>query len=359
MARRIKTVFSLTSWTFLLSILVLGLGIFLSPWLPLSFVPWLQVLSPLLVGLSVLYTIGLIISLFQARWFWAGLCALFLGLSCLVISQNIRSDQPALVETPEQLKVLSYNLGAFRLTSQKVGKVIKLIQELDPDIIAFQEFRNVQVGESKEAISYFSDQLDLPYYHFLHLHSHIHGIAVFSRYPILANDTLYLPEEEVNSGMMTTIQTPQGPINIANLHMSSFQFVTVMRSADGRLNKTKAFFRQIKRVLWRQEAKFDKVFAAIDASPYPVILAGDFNAPSHSRLSRMYRGRLSDAFLTKGVGGGWTFPMKRRGGNWGMRLDYLYYSPEVEALRCERFPRAISDHFPLLGTFRLKAEPSP
>lgn len=359
MAQRIKTVFSLASWSFLVSILALGLGIFISPWLPLSIVPWLQVLSPLLVGLSVFYVIYLIVFLFQSRWIWAFACAVYFMLCGLVFSQNIQKEAKPHIDSPDQFTVMSYNLGAFRLNEKKVRQALELIQEIDPDIIAFQEFRNVEFGGKGEAIKYFSDELDLPYYHFLHLHSHIHGIAIFSRYPILRNDTLYLPKEEINSGMISTIETPQGRISLANLHMSSFQFNSVLRRADGRIDKAKIFFRQIRRVLNRQEQKFEKVFSVLEASPYPVILAGDFNAPSHSRLSNKYRNRLSDAFLTDGVGYGWTYPMKRHDGNWGMRLDYLYYSVGIDALRCERISRSVSDHFPLLGTFRLIEQPLP
>lgn len=353
MARKIKGFFRFTGWVFLISVFALGLGIFLAPYLPLSIAPWLQVLSPSLAGLIFLYAIFLIFFLFRSRWIWAGISLGYVLISGLLISQNIQSDTKALPTDTDQFTVLTYNLGAFRLNERKVDQIVDFLKEQNPDIIAFQELRNIEIDTVGRTVNYFADKLGLPYSHFLNLPSHLHGIAIISRYPILETDTLYLPEDEINSGMIATIETPKGLISLANLHMSSYQFFSVIRRADGRLNKFKAFLKRIRDVLWLQEEKFEKIFAKLDASPHPVILVGDFNAPSHSRLSQMYRSRLSDAFLEVGVGKGWTYPLRRRKGSWGMRLDYLYYSEGVEALRAERIRRPISDHFPLQGTFRL------
>jgi len=353
MAKRIKGLLRFIVWSFLLFIAVLSIGIFLAPWLPLSILPWVQVLSPLLPSLSIIYGLALLTFLLRKEWKRAAVPAVFLLLAFLIFNQNIRPEAEEQAATP-QFKVLTYNLGAFEFNETKVKKVLRLVNEVEPDFIAFQEFRNVEFKDQGRAIQYFSEALDLPHYQFIHLPSHVHGVAVFSRYRIVSHDTLFLPTEEVNSGMITTIESPHGLMGLATLHMSSYQSGTTLRRKRTFLGRIKNLLKQIRKVLYLQEEKYDQIFAVLDDYPHPYILAGDFNAPSHSRMSRKFRSKLTDSFLEKGSGDGWTFPFRRgKNGSWGMRLDYLYHTTGIEVLECKRIPKVISDHFPLLGTFRL------
>ncbi|MEL7532634.1 MAG: endonuclease/exonuclease/phosphatase family protein [Bacteroidota bacterium] len=357
MGKRIRGLFRFIAWSFLLFIAVLSLGIFLAPWLPLSILPWVQVLSPLLPSLSVIYALTLLAFLLRKEWIRALVPAFFLLFSYLIFQQNVRPPSvPQSGDSP--YKVLTYNLGAFEFNKRKVAKVLDLVNEIEPDLIAFQEFRNVEFEDEGRAIHYFSEALNLPHYQFIHLPSHVHGVAVFSRYPIVKLDTLFLPTEEVNSGMITTIDGPDGLFGLGTLHMSSYQIGTTLRRKRTFLGRLKNLTKQIKKVLYLQEEKYDQIFAVLDSYPHPYILAGDFNAPSHSRMSRRFRAKLADAYLEKGSGDGWTFPFRRgKNGSWGMRLDYMYHSPKFEVLECKRVAKVISDHFPLLGTFRLKGQP--
>ncbi|MEL6653929.1 MAG: endonuclease/exonuclease/phosphatase family protein, partial [Bacteroidota bacterium] len=344
-------------WLFLLFFAILSIGIFLAPWLPLSILPWVQVLSPLLPSLSVLYGLILLVFLFRKRWVHASVPALFLLLSFLIYRQNI-GPGPRADSAEAEFQVMTYNLGAFYFNKQKAHEVLKLVNESKPDIIAFQEFRNVEFDGEGRAIQYFSEALNLPHYRFVHLPSHVHGVAIFSRFPIVSLDTLYQPKDELNVGIFATLDSPYGRFGIGSLHMSSFQIGTTLRRKRSFGGKMLNLLRQIRRVLYLQDEKYQKIFAKIGDYPYPYVLAGDFNAPSHSRLSRKFRSHLSDSFWEVGQGEGWTFPFRRyRDDQWGMRLDYLYHNEGIEAISCERIARAISDHYPLRGTFRLVLEP--
>lgn len=71
-------------------------------------------------------------------------------------------------------------------------------------------------------------------------------------------------------------------------------------------------------------AQFVQLDEIIDASPYPIVLAGDFNATlEHAPLDRLVQGEVRDAFAVAGSGFGatwpsWSWPMPSV-----MRIDHV------------------------------------
>ncbi|MBQ9427066.1 MAG: endonuclease/exonuclease/phosphatase family protein [Paludibacteraceae bacterium] len=95
----------------------------------------------------------------------------------------------------------------------------------------------------------------------------------------------------------------------------------------------------------------------VDASPYPVILAGDFNVPPLSRTYYILKRGLRDCFLeTIFLRYGTTYPLRAAADaedasfSPGVRIDYIFCSPSLTPLTSEVISTAASDHYPLRCT---------
>ncbi len=94
------------------------------------------------------------------------------------------------------------------------------------------------------------------------------------------------------------------------------------------------------------------------ASPYPVILAGDFNVPPLNRTYYILKRGLRDCFLeTSFLRYGTTYPLRAAADaedassfSPGVRIDYIFCSPSLTPLTSEVISTAASDHYPLRCT---------
>ena len=95
-----------------------------------------------------------------------------------------------------------------------------------------------------------------------------------------------------------------------------------------------------------QQAK--EVKRAINQSPYPVIVVGDFNAIPLSRVYWKIKLGLRDTFLEGSLGLlGNTY--RRKG--IGVRIDYILCSRKLQAIDSKVDKQAkYSDHYPLIST---------
>ena len=89
----------------------------------------------------------------------------------------------------------------------------------------------------------------------------------------------------------------------------------------------------------------------IKQSPYPVILAGDFNSVPNSYEYYTISDILQDCFLEAGNG----FSTSFHDYKFPIRIDYIFSSKELKPLsyKVDR-TKKLSDHYPVMATFSLK-----
>jgi len=92
-----------------------------------------------------------------------------------------------------------------------------------------------------------------------------------------------------------------------------------------------------------------KYFISV-SSPYPVILAGDFNDTPSSYTYREMKGALTDGFRRCGNGYGGTF--RYLGGL--LRIDYIFYDDTFECVRYYMPSETVSDHKVVIAELRFK-----
>jgi endonuclease/exonuclease/phosphatase family metal-dependent hydrolase len=83
----------------------------------------------------------------------------------------------------------------------------------------------------------------------------------------------------------------------------------------------------------------------VKASPYRVILLGDFNDLPHSFAVCMAGQGLKDSFVAKGRGLGHTYA----GGFPSFRIDHIMADPELPVHGHRVLPGRHSDHYPVVA----------
>ncbi len=322
---------------------------FLAPWVP---VPWLPELQLVPIAMPLLLPVWLFWLWRAARlrsWKIATLSIAGLLLCGHVLLKD-RGGNETTAQQPD-LTVISYNVGTFDFSEKKVIEIGNLLENQNVDLIAMQEFRNHDLGEGVSAMKYLAEKWNLPHHHFLHLPHHVHGAAFFSRYPILAIDTLFLPKDEINSGILVTVETEKGKVGIANVHFSSFHIQAIYDKEPDMKRRFWGIHARAKKALALQQDKVNMVLKELKSYPHPVLIVGDFNAIPHSAIIRQVEEQYQDAFRVAGEGWGWTFPVL---GQLGIRIDYQFASPNLQPLGLKVIRKAASDHYPMLGTYQLK-----
>jgi endonuclease/exonuclease/phosphatase family metal-dependent hydrolase len=89
----------------------------------------------------------------------------------------------------------------------------------------------------------------------------------------------------------------------------------------------------------------------INASPYAVIVCGDFNDTPISYAYQQLRGNLKDAFVSSGSGIGRTYIGKLP----SFRIDNVFHSEEFESFNFQTSDFRMSDHLPVSCTLIKKS----
>lgn len=328
---------------------VLAILASLAPHISVDFLPEIQFLA---IGLPFTFPIW-------AFWVWRSLklrarWSLIFSLVALLLCGRVvlrdweigsrdSSSDPT-------LSVLSFNVGTFNFDPENIYLVADLLDSLKPDVVVMQEFRNQRMEDGKTAMEYLEGRCGFEYNQFIHLPYHVHGAAIFSHHQITGLDTLFLPVEEINSGLLFRLDTDLGPVAVANVHLTSFHMSATLAGKGGIRQKLRTIHQRTREALHLQQAKIDAIQAGISSLEMPVIVAGDFNSAPHSRIIEQMRQLLTDSFSEAGSGNGWTYQLKRIA---GIRIDYQFASSNLQPLSHEVVRVPISDHYPTFVTYHI------
>lgn len=254
----------------------------------------------------------------------------------------------------QQLKVLTYNLYGLRLLPDK-GRTTR--GKDDQEYLAYLDasVRPIDlwcVQESSHSISpQHASHLDLTHHHALKYHK----TGIFSRYPILEKGEL-IKSERGNQSVWTDINVNGTRIRVYSIHLASTKISsTAQRLAEEGDLQERETWRDIRSVIgsYKRASQLRakealEIAKHIAASPYPVIVCGDFNETPVSFVYRTIRQakQLQDAFVQAGRGVGTTY-----GGVLpALRIDYILVDPFF-TVRSHEIQRVLfSDHYPVSCT---------
>jgi endonuclease/exonuclease/phosphatase family metal-dependent hydrolase len=116
------------------------------------------------------------------------------------------------------------------------------------------------------------------------------------------------------------------------------------------MTEVKSIGQSLKRGFVRRALQAQLVKEHVDRSPYPVIIAGDFNDTPVSYAYRKIRKGLNDSFVSSGYGAGFTY----KGNYPPNRIDYILYDKSLTSTSFEIRKVKFSDHYPIIAWFRKK-----
>jgi endonuclease/exonuclease/phosphatase family metal-dependent hydrolase len=116
------------------------------------------------------------------------------------------------------------------------------------------------------------------------------------------------------------------------------------------LTEIKSISSSLRKGFIKRASQAKAVKARIDKSPYPVIVAGDFNDTPVSYSYRKIRKGLNDAFVSSGYGAGFTY----KGNYPPNRIDYILFDDSFECRQFDISKVKYSDHYPIVAYFRKK-----
>lgn len=320
---------------------------------------------PAFFGLAYPYL--LIINLLFAL-FWAFFLKYEALLSVLVIciginhlSNFIRIGKPS-GDKKETFKVLSYNVRLFNYFENPLAgsekKVISFLKEQKADIICLQEF--YLNGNPEEKDQAFRAALGGKYQSHMKVigsgRNRYYGIVTYSKYPIVRKGQVTHPRSS-SLTIFTDVVIGKDTIRVFNNHLQSFRLRRMERSfieeitdpSDNEsLDALKSLSISLKKAFVMRAQQSNSLKLSINKSPYPVIVAGDFNDTPVSYSYRKILKGLNDSFVKSGYGAGFTY----RGNYPANRIDYILYDKSLENRYFEILKVRYSDHYPVVSYFR-------
>jgi endonuclease/exonuclease/phosphatase family metal-dependent hydrolase len=269
------------------------------------------------------------------------------------------------------LRVMSWNVMHFNIQEhkkhpEKKAAMIKIINDFNPDIACFQEM--VASDDNPNSINYvpdFVEKMKMRDYHYAYIKKldfdkkHHFGIITFSKYPIIRKATICLNPNNYNSVFQyCDIKVNRDTIRVFNVHLQSLKFSPDNRSyiEDPSLNnekdldESKNILYKFKKEYLKRREQADAVRRAINQSPYPVMVCGDFNDVPNSYPYRTIGKNLNNTFSTCGFGLEATFSSIAP----TLRIDHIFTDRRFDILQFKRLKKKLSDHYPIVTDIRLK-----
>ncbi len=316
----------------------------LSSYLTFQMIPVLSVLSlfvPLLFALNLL---------FAGYWIYKRKKKFLLSLVTLIVGYFAFGSfygmgNEAGETEPSDLKIMTYNVLGFNKygwnKDPNTGdRIVGFIKKADPDIICIQEHNRIRHRQLRQ----YPYRSETPYVSSRTIQ------AIFSKYPIVGNGSLDLPDT-TNNIIYADILYGKDTIRIYNLHLESFKIIPSKRAfADGEQSE-KNYKRLIR--TFNKQLEQAKIFEAhLAKSPYTNIICGDFNNTQFSNVYKIVKGELNDTFLEKGMGYGRTYKLWKI----PLRIDYILTDPIFEVVSHTNYDEKLSDHYPVMATLRMASE---
>ncbi len=139
-----------------------------------------------------------------------------------------------------------------------------------------------------------------------------------------------------------------------NVYLNPFSFekekIKPEENLDDNEQKLKYILKRLVPVFKIHQEEVLQIRKAIDNSPYPVILAGDFNAVPNSYEYYHLGKNLKDAFVEAGNGSATSFHDYK----FPIRIDYIFCSEQIKPVsyKVDRSVK-LSDHFPVIAEFKI------
>jgi endonuclease/exonuclease/phosphatase family metal-dependent hydrolase len=257
------------------------------------------------------------------------------------------------------VRLFNYFEGRNNIASEK--NILELLKNQQSDIICLQEI--YLIGDPYQKETTIKSALGGKYYsHFKVIstgRNRYYGIATLSKFPIINRGDI-VHEKSSSLSIYSDIMAGKDTIRIFNNHLQSFQLHRMERTFLNELvqssedketiNEIIGISASLRKGFIKRASQAKAVKSEIDKSPYPLIVAGDFNDTPISYSYRKIRKGLNDSFVSSGYGAGFTY----KGNYPPNRIDYILYDNAFECRQFDIIKVKYSDHYPIIAYFRKK-----
>ncbi len=264
------------------------------------------------------------------------------------------------------IRIVSYNVRLFNnlekgAASSESG-IMDYISKEQADIICLQEFylsgnRVVREAEiRRKAGKGYNSHIKV----ISRTRDRYYGIVTFTRFPVVNRGEIIHPASSSLS-IFTDVIIEGDTVRIYNNHLQSFRLKAIEKSfleeitsngEDETTSRVRSLAASLRNGFIQRARQADVVKEHIDNSPYPVIVAGDFNDTPVSYSYRRMRKGLNDSFVHSGNGAGFTYKGKYPAN----RIDYILYDDSFESTEFRISRVKFSDHYPVSATLRMASE---
>ena len=320
---------------------VLLLLSFTLPFLPPKTFPFLSVIN---LGVSFLILIN---GLFFIYWLVKLKRQLTLSLIVLVIGyfsfgSLYKFSSSKKIETPENLKVVNYNVRLFNLYEwiPEKGietKIIDFIKTEAPEVLSVQEYhphKNIDLSFFKYKYEHLSGKKTK------------YGQAIFSQFPIVNSGSIEFPDT-ANNAIFADVVKGKDTIRVYNIHLESMRIDTKVQNL--KKEDSERLFKRIGTTFKMQEFQTELFLTHKKQCKYKMVICGDFNNTAFSYVYRKIKGDLNDTFKEAGNGFGRTYDFKF----FPVRIDFIFADEAFYVNGFKAYNEHYSDHYPIMATLSL------
>ena len=256
------------------------------------------------------------------------------------------------VEGEPSLKVVSYNVGLFAHADKEQDRaeladsVSAYLMRQDADIICLQEFYLPSKINLDRWLHQHFPGYKAEYYVLTGKSGHA-GNLTLSRRPVVGRGKEVF-EKSTNMAIWTDVRLDSSTVRIYNCHFESYN-ISMGRLVKGLRDDA---FREetglkMRRSIRERPRQVAHVLQSVNTASVRSLVLGDFNdTPLSYTYFRLLRGR-HDTFVKAGKGFGATYRAL-----WPfIRIDYILYPKDLQAVSYEVGEATYSDHFPVIATY--------
>ncbi len=244
------------------------------------------------------------------------------------------------------ISVLTWNTARMDYKHKPAdNEVLQYLLSQDADVVCLQEVdvykdaKYLTLPDVRQTLGskYPYSYLDFSVYN----KRHQYGTMVWSKYPLIHKQSIHY-ETQGNLSNRCDIVVGCDTIRLINNHLESYKLASEDLTDMDRIEA------KWKRAIPLRNAQAQVVRREIEASPYPVVIVGDFNSVALSYAYWHISRGLHDAWNETHYFWEWGATYEYNG--IGLRIDYILCSDPLKPTTCSVPNISVSDHKPVVAT---------
>jgi endonuclease/exonuclease/phosphatase family metal-dependent hydrolase len=292
---------------------------------------------------------------------------LVLSLNALSISigTHLLPDTPVSIPVNKQFTVMTFNTSNMGLNDYTEDTLLQAtiyntLLQASPDILCLQEFYTNEGPGFSNHIDSLKKMMGYPYHTFTcdktHWDTWHYGIILFSRFPIVRASSIpcgFSPAGSGSSFLRADVLVYGDTLRVYTAQLKSYMFrnndYELLEGGHGSYDAIRGLAARMKRTIQKRAVQAEQLAGLIAASPYKVIVCGDFNDTPVSYIYNTLSHNMQDAFLHRGRGIGRTLAFLAP----TLRIDYILAQRPLQIHAYKTFNRRGFQHFPVMASLSL------